>query len=499
MSSGKTITHLKTLDEVEHLEAYPYRLELVSHGDEFPVGHDQSWRLERRLISLGSLNSSDVTLSHPTVSRRHARIELDSTGYRLIDEDSKNGVRINQVRIRDAYLEDGDVINIGGVSLRFCLHKHHLSLFPMWTGDSFGELYGTSTPMRELFAMLERVSRSETSILIHGESGTGKELAARAVHERSSRMSKPFVVFDCSSVPNSLVESELFGHVKGSFTGALNDRLGAFATANGGTLFLDEIGELPLDLQPKLLRALERGEIKRLGEDHYQPVDVRVISATHRDLKAAVRSELFRADLYYRLAVVQVDIPPLRDHADDIPGLVERFIRAHSVREDREVGFKTMGLMLRHHWPGNVRELKNYVQRAIALSAPEAIKLDTRFLLPDEFIAQHHASSRPNSHGQGKFTGNDDEIPPEEETHPDIDTDEHIAQTESDLVFSVKVDINQAFKEAKHELVEQFERRYWWALLNTYDFNVSAAARVAGVHRKSAEYLLKKLKIKSAP
>ena len=509
MSSGKTITHLRTLDEVELLEAHPYHLDLVSSAEDLPPEHALSWRLERRIIRLGSLSSSDVILSHPTVSRRHARIELDMIGYRLIDEESKNGVRVNQVRIRDAYIEDGDTIHIGGISLRFSLHKQQLSRFPIWTAESFGELYGTSTTMRELFAMLDRVSRSETSVLIHGESGTGKELAARAVHDRSSRSTKPFVVFDCSAVPNSLVESELFGHVKGAFTGALNERLGAFATADGGTLFLDEIGELPIDLQPKLLRVLERGEIKRLGEDIYRPVHVRVISATHRNLKAAIHNDLFRADLYYRLAVVQIQMPPLRDHPEDIPGLVERLIKAHSTQEDREVGFKTMSLLLRHHWPGNVRELKNYVQRALALSAPEEIKLDTRFLLPEELIAHQaitdsHAVVIDDVHPQMSSSAIDgpvtlrEAVTHQERTQLDTERLAHSERADLDLNFSVKVDIDQAFKEAKHELIERFERRYWRALLNAHDFNISAAARVAGIHRKSAEYLIKKLKLKAS-
>lgn len=504
MSSGKTITHLRTLDEIEHLEAHPYQFELVSATSDLPTNHPRSWSLERRVIRLGSLSTCDVMLTHPTVSRRHARLELDMVGYRLIDEESKNGVRINQVRIRDAYLEDGDVVQIGGVHLRFGLYKQQMRQFPLWTRDTFGELFGDSTVMRELFALLDRVSRSETHVLIYGESGTGKELAARAVHDRSDRASQPFMVFDCSAVPNSLIESELFGHVKGAFTGASTERLGAFAAADGGTLFLDEIGELPLELQPKLLRVLERGEIKRLGEDHYRPVNVRVLSATHRDLRAAIQSELFRADLYYRLAVVHVELPPLREHSEDIPGLIERFIKSHAGHREREIGFKTMQLMLKYHWPGNVRELKNYVHRALALSAPDENKLDTRFLLPDDIIAQTYSPTSPDTQiGEVIRETN----PPLSmidsdrfsQGHHEDDLDQSsLSATHSELVFSVQVDINRAFKEAKHELVDQFERRYWRALLSAHDFNVSAASRVAGIHRKSAEYLLKKLKIKSS-
>ena len=469
MSSGDTITQHHIHGEVEHVEAHPYLLELITPHHELRDSTVTRWDVQRRLARIGSLDLCDVSLSHPTVSRRHAQIQLDPLGYRVTDAESKNGVWVNQVRVRDAYLEDGDILKVGEVKLRFTLRRQHLSQFPLWRGDSFGQLYGASTPMRELFALLDRVARVETSVLIQGESGTGKELAARAIHDRSERATQPFIVFDCSATPSALIESELFGHMKGAFTGALEERKGAFASAEGGSLFLDEIGELPLDLQPKLLRALERQEVKRLGEDNYRSVNVRVLSATHRDLSEAVRAGRFRADLYYRLAVIQIDIPPLRDHLEDLPQLVERFIRSSSPTETREVSFKTMELMLRHHWPGNVRELKNYVQRALALSAPDEPKLDTRFLLPAEILAERTSAHREQ------------------------------ATREDGLHISAEVDIQRPFKEIKSELIDRFERLYWRALLAAHHGNVSAASRVAGIHRKSAEYLLKKLNLRDLP
>ena len=435
------------------------------------------WFIEQRRARFGSLAGCEIKLSHPTVSRTHARLELDSLGYRLIDENSKNGVWINQVRIRDAYLSDGDMVQIGGVTLQFHLQKQKIHQFSLWRENSFGGLLGSSMMMREIFALLERAARSDASVLIHGESGTGKELAARALHERSPRAAKPFIVFDCSAVPATLVESELFGHVHGAFTGATSPRLGAFAAAEGGTLFLDEIGELPLDLQPKLLRVLERHEFKPVGADHYRAVNVRVISATHRQLDQELKQERFRLDLLYRLAVIQVTLPPLRDHAEDIPELVDHFLNEFSPLIKREISFRTMQRLIQHQWPGNVRELKNYVHRAIALSSSEESHLETRFLLPEQTEVNSHASTQP--------TGLESSV-----ADPSIDS------SRSSPSLQLQIDTSLAYKEAKRDLVDHFEKLYWQELLSTHHNNISAAARVAGIHRKSAEYLVKKLGLK---
>ena len=493
MSSGDTLTQrYRDTQELEQIDAHPCVFELVSDSTN-SSGSLVRWDFDQRIIRIGSLNDADLRLTDATVSRQHARVEVEQSGYRVIDTESKNGVWVNQVRARDAYLNDGDLLRIGGVQLRFYLAKQHVSQFSLWMGDELGELYGASTPMRELFALIDRVSRSEISVLLQGESGTGKELAARAIHERSERRACPFIVFDCSAAPSALIESELFGHTRGAFTGALESRLGAFTTAEGGTLLLDEVGELPLDLQPKLLRALERREVKRLGEDDYHTINVRVISATHRDLKAEVTAGRFRADLYYRLAVVELNPPPLREHPEDIPGLVERLIRAYSPSVEREVSFKTMSLMLRHDWPGNVRELKNYVLRALALSAPETSQLDTRFLLPDALASMTPEHAHAIS---GVGLAKPRHITPQEPQEPqDLDLSQTLEPGTSHKAF-IPVDLALSFKRAKKELIEHFERRYWSALLNEHQFNISAAARAAGIHRKSAEYLLKKLNIK---
>ncbi len=433
------------------------------------------WSINSQRSLIGSLESCHVPINFPAVSRQHAAIEVDHRGYRVVDTESKNGVYVNNIRVIDAFLSDGDVIQIGSVRLLFRLHKERSNSISLWGSDSFGDLYGDSSVMRELFALLHRVSSSKVNVLIEGESGTGKELAARAIHQHSSRAQSPFMVFDCSSVPSHLIESELFGHIRGAFTGAQDQRQGAFMSAQGGTLFIDEIGELPLNLQPKLLRALERREVKPVGGDVYQAVDVRVISATHKSLQAEVDQHRFRLDLYYRLAVILVSMPPLRQHPEDIPGLIERMINSLSPGANQEISYKTMNLLLQHHWAGNIRELKNYVQRAIALSDPQSDRIDTHFLLPSELSSAVSSAFRDTS-----LISKVGETP-----------DHSNGRT---LEFELRA--NQDFKSAKAELIEDFERAYWYELIHNKKLNTSAAARVAGIHRKSAEYIIKKLNLK---
>ena len=431
----------------------------------------QLWTLKKRVVRIGTHTDNDVVVDGVGISRFHFKIEADPLGHRLIDLDSKNGVYLNGIRVKEAYLRDGLCIQIGSVQLQYTVHlddqvQHHIS-----PRNTFGDLRGQSKEMREIFALLERISQTEMTVLIEGESGTGKELAARGIHTHSSRghANHPFIPFDCSSVPSHLVESALFGHRKGAFTGATQDRKGAILSANGGTLFLDEIGELPLDLQPRLLRVLERQEIKPVGEDQYQKVDVRIIAATHQNLKKHVDDGLFRLDLYYRLAVVQVQLPALRHHLDDLPDLVNFFIEDLSPDLPREISYQTMLKLKAHSWPGNVRELKNVITRAIALSTPHSTQLETRFLIPGE-------------HGLIDGRSNPDS---ERSNHPLLLDIDHLESLE--------------FKEEKNRLIEQFEVLYWTRLLNQTHFNVSAAARVAGIHRKSAEYLIKKLNLKPNP
>ncbi len=242
---------------------------------------------------------------------------------------------------------------------------------------AFEHIIGRSESMSRVFSLMEKVIETDTTVLILGESGTGKELVARALHYNGPRAKKPFVVVNCASIPDSLMESELFGHVKGAFTGAQRDREGKFQLADGGTLFLDEIGDLKLDLQAKLLRALQEGEVERLGEGKPRPVDVRIIAATHRDLEDMMRRGEFRDDLYYRISVFPVPIPPLRDRGEDLPLLVDHFIGKYS--EGREISFsrESLDIMKKYPWPGNVRELENAVERAIILKKSGELGQDT--------------------------------------------------------------------------------------------------------------------------
>src|SRR3990172_9486650 len=291
--------------------------------------------LQKRAVTIGTLGDSDLALTDPTVSRSHAVVEEKADGYLLRDLGSTNGTFLDGVKVREA------------------------------------------------FGVLERVAPTDVSVLILGETGTGKELAARAIHGHSRRSEKPFVVFDCGAVAPNLIESELFGHEKGAFTDAVKSRQGAFELEQDGTIFLDEIGELTPTLQPKLLRALDQREIKRVGAEQPLGINVRVIAATNRNLEKEVQAGRFREDLYYRLSVVSVFMPPLRKRKEDIEKIAEHLLPGIS----GEMRKKLTGLSpeaaeaLRiYPWPGNVRELKNVLERAAALSDGERIEVRDLFL-----------------------------------------------------------------------------------------------------------------------
>ncbi len=263
----------------------------------------------------------------------------------------------------------------------------------------FQNMIAESGAMQEILRITHRVASSDASVLILGESGTGKELIARAIHFNSPRKNKPFVVINCPSIPANLLESELFGHVKGAFTGAIKDRMGKFEQANGGTIFLDEIGDLHEDLQAKLLRVLQEQEFERIGSDQPIKVDVRVIAATHQDLHRLMREKKFREDLYYRLSVVPIQIPPLRERKEDIPFLVDFFLKKYARKGNFTFEPKALQALMRYHWPGNVRELENLVERLVTLSENERISLKD---IP-EFI----------TNASGVDSGFDIQLPPE--------------------------------------------------------------------------------------
>ncbi|MBP8811023.1 MAG: sigma 54-dependent Fis family transcriptional regulator [Kofleriaceae bacterium] len=332
-------------------------------------------------VGIGSHPSNPLALSDSGVSRFHARLVVGPRGVRLLDLDSANGTRIAGLAVRDVYVTDGLVVELGdsAIELRGAGAPAEEDLLPI---DHFGELFGRAPEMQRLFAMARRAAAASATVLILGETGTGKDLLARAIHAGGPRTGRPFVVFDCGAIAPSLIEGALFGHVRGAFTGADVDRPGVFELAHGGTLFLDEIGELPLALQPKLLRALETGMVQRLGAPAPVAVDVRIMAATHRDLRAEIESERFRADLYYRLAVVALELPPLRERADDIPILAAHFARSVLARAGGDLTWllphldDAFGALRRYAWPGNVRELRNAVERAIALADPTALAGD---------------------------------------------------------------------------------------------------------------------------
>lgn len=409
-------------------------------------------RFDATSVRIGAGTGSDLLIERPAVSSAHAEIMATPRGFKLKDLGSTNGTFVNGVRVLEAFLEDGCTVIIGDVSLEFKVGKETVSQ-PMSEASELHGAVGTSPSMRAVFSRVERVAKTDATVLIHGETGTGKEVIAWAIYEASKRAAQPFVVVDCGAVARTLIESELFGHEKGSFTGADKRRIGAFERAQGGTLFLDEIGELELDLQPKLLRALERREIQRLGGDKPLAVDVRILAATNRDLRAMVARGEFREDLYYRLAVVTLALPALRERPEDIPTLVDHFLTA--LRVDRSaLPSGAMERFAEHPWPGNCRELKNAVERAVVLG-------ETRFL--------HTAAGV---------------------TAPQARPGARPADSDADAVGSYAVDAAVPYKDQKGAVIAGFEERYVRVLMKHHHGNVSAAARQAGIDRMSLHKIL---------
>ncbi|HLK38303.1 MAG TPA: sigma-54-dependent Fis family transcriptional regulator, partial [Polyangiaceae bacterium] len=277
-------------------------------------------------VVVGADPACDVVLNDAAVSKRHATIAPSAAGFEVVDLASRNGTWLDGVGLTRASVPLGTTLRLGTSLVQLLPAEKSVEIEPS-ERTSFGAMVGGSLAMRRVYAVLERASRTQAPLLLLGESGTGKELAARGVHEAGPRGAGPFVVFDCGAASDSLIESELFGHKRGSFTGAVSDRPGAFALAHGGTLFLDEIGDLPLALQPKLLRLAERGEVTPLGGRAAERYDVRIVAATHRDLWAEVGRGTFRGDLYYRLGVVEVRLPALRERTEDVPELTRLFLQ----------------------------------------------------------------------------------------------------------------------------------------------------------------------------
>ena len=315
-------------------------------------------------ITIGRGEGNAARLDAPSVSLFHARLELDADGYLLTDLDSTNGTAVEGRRIRSAYLTPRDRISVGERELVFQIDDGTIDL-EIGKDDRYGRLVGRSPAMRRLFGELESVAASELTVLLHGESGSGKDIVAQEIHNHSARADGPFVVVDCGALPANLIESELFGHVRGAFTGADASRKGAFEEAHGGTLFLDEIAELPLSVQSKLLRALDARMIKRVGSETWTRVDIRIIAASHQDLARLCNRGTFREDLYYRLSVAKLRLPPLRERPEDFGPLVQAMIEDAGSPGQLVVDDELLAALRLRHWAGNARELKNFVERAI--------------------------------------------------------------------------------------------------------------------------------------
>jgi len=323
---------------------------------------EEVYKLVGEAFTVGKDPSNDLVVADRYISSRHLKILRRNSAFHLVDQSSTNGTYLGNARVYEAEVPLFTTLRIG---------ETELVLEPLASPQkekSFQGIIGNDPSVRQLAELIERVAPSQAAVAIFGESGTGKELVARAVHARSNRAERAFIPVNCAAISRELIESELFGHEKGAFTGALNARKGAFEEADGGTLFLDEIGELPLELQAKLLRALESGEIKRVGASRPMTVDARVVAATNLDLLGAVREGRFREDLYYRLCVIPLHLSPLRSRRVDIAPLAEHFVRAFSPRGQAvRLTPSALDRLQNHHWPGNVRELRNVVHRALLL------------------------------------------------------------------------------------------------------------------------------------
>ena len=418
-------------------------------------------QVESRPILVGTETDCDLVLTDRSVSRRHAEVSRRGDLVIVKDLGSTNGTFYHDARVGEVSVPLGGEVSFGKTRVKIVPEEVEAPSRPS-AEDRLGPLVGGDLRMREIFALIDEIAPSDVTVVIEGETGTGKELVARAIHERSKRVQRPFVVFDCSNQPKDLIESSLFGHVKGAFTGATAPRTGAFERANTGTIFMDELGEFGLDLQPKLLRVLESREVQKVGGEGYDPVDVRVIAATNRNLKAEVRHGRFREDLYYRLAVVKIVLPPLRERVSDIPRLVEHFIQQNAGSFSLDPS--CYGALKAHRWPGNVRELKNVVDRAAALSRGKSNVDLSRFL----FEAEDGYTPRPV-----------------------------LVSTPSSITAAAQPGAGAAqdklsFKEAKGKVVADFESQYIQSLLREHGNNISLAAREAGIDRKHFKDLMRK-------
>jgi DNA-binding NtrC family response regulator len=386
-------------------------------------------------VFIGQSAACEVRLRDRSVSRRHAALELQPAGLRLTDLGSTNGTWVGDLRVHDAVLSGGERLRLGETTLR--VQATAPVAVPTSNEPRFGKTIGASPAMRRLYPVCARLAASEVPVLIEGETGTGKEVLAESIHDAGPRAEGPFVILDCTTLAATLAESTIFGHERGAFTGAHASQPGVFEEADGGTLFIDEIGELDVALQPKLLRAIERSEVRRLGGAKWKRVDVRIVSATRRDLEKEIQAGRFREDLYFRLAVGRVELPPLRRREGDVA--------VHAATVWRALGGDPGALapdFLRHleayGWPGNVRELKNFVARRFAL-------------------------------------GDLSEVCAPLDARPDAVTD---------AFMKVVLDRDLPFPAARDLVLAEFERRYVARVLTLHGGNVGMAAGASGIGRR---------------
>ncbi len=443
--------HTKTAPALRARAPSTRYIEVISPGRPSP------FRAREGVVRMGRDPGNEVVIEDPFVSRVHVEVRIFPHGVEVVDLDTKNGTHYQGARIRELAVKEEVTLTLGKqVTVRVRVGDDGAS---SRTVRDEAELVGASAPMQRLRGALAKLAPSALTVLIEGETGTGKEVVARSLHTLSGRAHKPFVVFDCAAVSPTLIASELFGHVRGAYTGAVGASDGAFRAAHGGTLFLDEIGELPLELQPALLRALEARQVKPVGGDQYVKVDVRVVAATNRTLEDEVEAGRFRKDLLFRLAVGRVKVPSLRARADDVPVLASHFAASFGAALAPPV----LAALAARPWPGNVRELRNAVERAVMLAGGSGSVVTSLDDMDDDLDDAPAVA-----------------VAPAEALHGAMRSGEGLRLLE------------MSFQDAKQAAVETFEREYLVRLFEASGYNLSEAGRRSGVDRRYLRELFKK-------
>lgn len=449
MNARSSFRTIDLTGDIKRLPVYRLRLQVIRGPD-----CGLSCEVEAPNLTIGSSTSCDLSLNDRAVSRHHCKLYVRGSLYVVCDENSRNGVYIKGIRIMEAAISPSTIISVGRTELLFEPRCDDLLVMP-YNDDEFSGMRGRSKVMNEVFGLIHEVAPSNLTCLLIGETGTGKELAAKAIHNNSKRAEKPFLVVDCAAVGRQFIEDKLFGHTQGAYTGADKARPGVFEEANGGTVFLDEIGELPLELQPKLLRVLERREVTRIGSHRSTNLNVRIVAATHRDLAEMVREGTFREDLFYRLAEIPIPIPPLRERLDDIELIVDSILHEEG-QAQRSLAHEGLEYLKRRDWPGNIRELRNLIRRASALAKSDII--DAQLL---ELMEVRH-SLIPN-------------ISPNISLVPKSETEESLIGAEFPL----------------NEATDLYRKEYVAYLRERFGNDLSRAAEHAGLHPKSISRLFK--------